>query len=46
VYGQVVGTVNVKDAKQTSVKMDIPAGIYSVEAVTANSKYTQMLIVR
>jgi hypothetical protein len=45
-YGQVVGTVNVKDAKQTSVKMDIPAGIYSVEAVTANSKYTQMLIVR
>lgn len=45
-YGQVVSTINVKDAKQTSVKMDIPAGIYSVEAVIANSKYTQMLIVR
>jgi hypothetical protein len=45
-YGQVVSTVNVKDAKQTSVNMNIPAGIYSVEAVTTNSKYTQMLIVR
>jgi hypothetical protein len=29
-----------------TLAMNIPAGIYSVEAVTTNSKYTQMLIVR
>ncbi len=45
-YGQVVSTTNVKDAEQTSLNLDIPAGIYSVEVVTNSGKYTEMLIVR
>ncbi len=45
-YGQVVSTQNMTDAKQTYLNLDIPAGVYSVEAVTNSGKYTEMLIVK